>query len=159
MQRNTNLNVFVSQIGAAVIELVLSTAAFWSATGKAYRQTHPRLREANTSIVKEVLFKSPAARVTWLCALYLFCYVGVEVALGGWIVTFMMRVRQSSAFPSGMTATGFWSGLTVGRFVLGFVTPRLGEKLAISVRDQPHINKTLFPKSTTNQYRYICRWP
>ena len=59
--------------------------------------------------------------------------MGIEVALGGWIVTFMIRVRQSDAFSSGMTATGFWLGITVGRVVLGFVTPRIGEKTAISV--------------------------
>lgn len=59
--------------------------------------------------------------------------MGVEVGLGGWIVTFMLRVRHGSAFASGMVATGFWLGLTVGRIVLGFVTPRIGEKLAIMI--------------------------
>jgi fucose permease len=58
----------------------------------------------------------------------------VEVALGGWIVTFMMRVRHGEPFASGMAATGFWLGITVGRVILGFVTARVGEKLAISVR-------------------------
>ncbi|KAJ6088189.1 hypothetical protein N7486_009450 [Penicillium sp. IBT 16267x] len=67
-----------------------------------------------------------------LCALFLLGYVGVEVALGGWIVTFMIRVRQGGAFASGMTATGFWLGITVGRVILGFVTPRVGENIAIS---------------------------
>lgn len=32
-----------------------------------------------------------------------------------------------------MTETGFWLGVTVGRFVLGFVSPRIGEKLSIAV--------------------------
>jgi fucose permease len=59
--------------------------------------------------------------------------VGIEVALGGWIVKFMLEVRDGEEFASGMTATGFWMGVTVGRIVLGFVTPRLGEKLAIAV--------------------------
>ena len=53
--------------------------------------------------------------------------------LGGWIVTFMTRVRHGPAFASGMTATGFWLGITVGRVALGFVTPRVGEKISISV--------------------------
>ena len=83
--------------------------------------------------MKEAMFRLPSARVTWLCAFFLLGYVGIEVALGGWIVTFMMRVRHGEAFASGMTATGFWMGITVGRLVLGFVTPRLGEKLAIAV--------------------------
>jgi fucose permease len=69
-----------------------------------------------------------------LRCIFLLGYVGAEVALGGWIVTFMMRVRHGGAFASGMTATGFWIGITVGRVVLGFVTARIGEKFAISVR-------------------------
>jgi hypothetical protein len=81
----------------------------------------------------EALLRAPNARVTWLCALFLLGYVGVEVALGGWIVKFMLEVRKGGDFASGMTATGFWMGITVGRIVLGFITPKLGEKLAIAV--------------------------
>lgn len=84
--------------------------------------------------MKEALVRLPHARVTWLCAGFLLGYVGIEVALGGWIVKFMLEVRHGGDFASGMTATGFWMGITVGRLVLGFVTPRLGEKLAIAVR-------------------------
>lgn len=83
--------------------------------------------------LKDAIMKLPSARVTWLCSLFLLGYVGVEVALGGWIVTFMMRIRHGAAFSSGMVATGFWLGITMGRFILGFVTPRIGEKVAISV--------------------------
>jgi len=83
--------------------------------------------------MKEALFTMPSARVTWLCALFLLGYVGIEVALGGWITTFMLRERDGGAFASGMTATGFWLGITVGRLILGFVTPRIGEKLSISI--------------------------
>lgn len=59
------------------------------------------------------------------------------MAVGGWVVTFMLRVRGGAPFPSGITATGFWLGITVGRVVLGFVTGRIGEKLAISVMASP----------------------
>jgi fucose permease len=72
-------------------------------------------------------------KVTWLVAIFLLTYVGVEVALGGWLVTFMLKVRGGEAFASGMVATGFWLGLTIGRVVLGFVTGRIGEKLAILI--------------------------
>lgn len=75
-------------------------------------------------------------RVAWLVSFFLFLYVGIEVALGGWIVVFMINVRSGEEFGSGMVATGFWMGLTIGRVVLGFITPRIGEKLAISVRRQ-----------------------
>ena len=55
------------------------------------------------------------------------------VALGGWLVIFMMRVRGGDPFSSGMTAVGFWLGLTMGRVVLGFVTGKVGEKRAVVV--------------------------
>jgi hypothetical protein len=101
-----------------------------------------------------------------LCAFFLLGYVGVEVALGGWIVTFMIRVRNGGAFASGMTATGFWLGITVGRILLGFVTPRVGEKLAIAVRFPipflfPSIIETNMeqPKLTICDPRHISCYP
>jgi fucose permease len=63
----------------------------------------------------------------------LLIYVGIEVALGGWIVEFMIQVRNGKPFDSGMVATGFWLGITVGRVILGFVTPRVGENVAIFI--------------------------
>lgn len=45
----------------------------------------------------------------------------------------MLRVRNAEPFFSGLAVTFFWLGLTVGRVTLGFVTGRIGEKLAIVV--------------------------
>ncbi|KAF2018727.1 MFS general substrate transporter [Aaosphaeria arxii CBS 175.79] len=120
-------------IAMAVIECVTSTTAFWKATGAVFRAQNPRTTNTKDNRMKEALIRLPNARVTWLCALFLLGYVGIEVALGGWIVKFMLEVRKGGDFASGMTATGFWMGITVGRIVLGFVTPRLGEKLAIAI--------------------------
>lgn len=120
-------------IGFAVLELATSLHAFWSATGAAFRDAHPRTTDEGGSRLREATLRAPAARITWLGALFLLGYVGVEVALGGWIVTFMIQVRHGAAFASGMTATGFWLGITIGRLILGFVTPRIGEKLAIAI--------------------------
>ena len=117
----------------AVLELVTSSAAFWSATAAVFRANNPRTTDTQDSRLKEALIRLPYSRVTWICALFLLGYVGAEVALGGWIVKFMLEVRDGGDFASGMTATGFWLGITVGRLVLGFVTPKLGEKLAIAV--------------------------
>lgn len=48
-------------------------------------------------------------------------------------MTFMLRVRNGTAYASGIVETGFWLGVTMGRLVLGFVTGRIGEKLAIVI--------------------------
>ncbi|KAH4177683.1 hypothetical protein HBI04_033720 [Parastagonospora nodorum] len=113
--------------GGAVIELATSFAAFFPMTGQKYRESKPRTKAGSDSRLKEAL----RSRATWVASVFFFLYIGVEVALGGWVVTFMRRERAGGDFASGMVATGFWTGITLGRVVLGFVTPRLGEKLAV----------------------------
>ncbi|KAI1503502.1 MFS general substrate transporter [Biscogniauxia marginata] len=120
-------------IGMAVLEIATSVCGFWKATAHVYRESLEKHSDSINSSLKEALLKKPSARVVWLCALFLLGYVGIEVALGGWIVEFMLQARHGEQFASGMTATGFWLGLTIGRVVLGFVTPRIGEKFAIMI--------------------------
>lgn len=125
----------MSQVACAAVELGVCLACFWGSTGAVFRKATVRsVEDGRKGGLRQALFRRPSARITWICAIFLLGYVGIEVALGGWIVTFMMRVRNGGRFASGMTATGFWLGITVGRVILGFVTPRIGEKLSITVR-------------------------
>lgn len=134
-------------IGGAAIELVASLSAFWPETGAKFRAANPRTTDSKGGRTREALTN----RVTWICSLFLLAYVGVEVALGGWIVTFMIQVRRGTPFASGISATGFWLGITAGRVILGFVTPRLGEKLAITVSRQPFHTYRYLTFSPSNQ--------
>jgi fucose permease len=124
---------YYMMVGFAALELVAGAWAFWDETGEEFRRKHPRTTEHGGARMKEAIWTMPAARTTWTVTAFLFIYMGVEVGIGGWIVTFMIKVRNGSPFAGGMTATGFWLGLTVGRVVLGFVTPKIGEKLAVLV--------------------------
>ncbi|TFY79852.1 hypothetical protein EWM64_g4162 [Hericium alpestre] len=49
-----------------------------------------------------------------LLALFILIYVGTEVTIGGWIVTFIIQVRGGGA-SSGYISTGFFAGMTLGR--------------------------------------------
>lgn len=129
---DTLANTTVTQIGCAAIELAFCLIVFWDSTAAALQDATSNGDEP-TGGLRQALFTKRSARVTWICAFFLLGYVGIEVALGGWIVTFMMRVRHGEDFASGMVATGFWLGIACGRVVLGFITPRIGEKLAIIV--------------------------
>lgn len=115
-------------IGMTGLELLLTTTSFWGATAAVYRAAHAENTGGVRTTTRTVL-KSP---IVWLVAVFLLGYVGAEVSLGGWIVTFMLVVRKAEAFKAGLTVTFFWLGLTVGRIILGFVTGRIGEKLAIT---------------------------
>jgi fucose permease len=116
-------------IGLDGLALLLLTTAFWRATASVHRAQHRAANGGKRTTTRTVL-RSP---IVWLVALFLLGYVGAEVSLGGWIVTFMLRVRGAEPFIAGLTVTFFWLGLTVGRVALGFVTGRIGEKLAITV--------------------------
>jgi fucose permease len=67
---------------------------------------------------------------TWLCAAYFLTYVGTETAISGWVVSFMLRQRHSTAYESGLAASGYWVGMAIGRLSLGFLTDRLGVRRA-----------------------------
>ncbi|KAI4207142.1 MAG: hypothetical protein LQ346_000720 [Caloplaca aetnensis] len=119
---------FYMMSALAAVEILTGAAAFWSETGSKYTRVN-RADGEGKGMTRQALRQ----KVTWICAAFLLCYVGLEVSLGGWVVNFMIRVRHGEPFSSGMTATGFWLGITVGRVVLGFITPRIGERVAVSV--------------------------
>ena len=116
-------------IGITVVEGIFTMSAFWTATGEEYRKRISSSEESGKKrVTTRQILKQPIA---WLVALFLLGYVGAEVSLGGWIVTFMLDVRHAQPFLAGLTVTFFWLGLTIGRVLLGFITGRIGEKLAI----------------------------
>lgn len=55
-------------------------------------------------------------RITWLISLFVLCYQGSEVSLGGWIVSYLVDYRHTST-SYGYVLSGFWGGLTVGRLM------------------------------------------
>ncbi|KAI0016276.1 tRNA wybutosine-synthesizing protein [Xylariomycetidae sp. FL0641] len=116
-------------LGLSVAELCLTTTTFWEATGARYRAAHLSQNEGERTTTRKVMTKP----VPWFVACFLLGYVGAEVSLGGWIVSFMLDVRAAEPFDAGLTVVFFWLGLTIGRVTLGFVTGRIGEKLAITV--------------------------
>jgi fucose permease len=45
----------------------------------------------------------------------------------------MLRVRSATPYAAGISATGFWAGMTAGRALLGFITDRFGERICVMV--------------------------
>lgn len=115
-------------LGGAVVELILCPWTFRAATGANFRLNHSHESKDGSPTVDALKQK-----VTWIVGVFLLCYVGAEVSVGGWIVVFMQDIRHGEPFANGLVATGFWLGLTVGRVILGFITGRIGEKLAITI--------------------------
>ena len=140
-------------ISLLALEMITSVWAFWSETAVEYRRKNTQ--SAAGSQTRAALRK----RATLITAAFLLVYVGTEgkhvmvilspniepfqllliygffflVTIGGWVITFMQRIRHGKPFQSGLTATGFWLGVTFGRVLLGFVTPIFGELISVSI--------------------------
>ncbi|KAG8809398.1 hypothetical protein FRC17_003459 [Serendipita sp. 399] len=67
-----------------------------------------------------------------LMAIFILVYVGVEVTIGGWIVTFIIEVRGGGP-SSGYVSSGFFGGLTLGRVALLWVNKKVGERRVVFI--------------------------
>jgi fucose permease len=61
-----------------------------------------------------------------LAALFLAVYVGLEVSVGNWGFTFLTDEHRQPVVPAGYAVSGYWFGLTAGRFLISPVATRIG---------------------------------
>ncbi|KAI1169679.1 MFS general substrate transporter [Nemania sp. FL0916] len=68
------------------------------------------------------------SRVVLLGATFIFAYQGAEVSISGWVISFLIAARGGNPKAVGNVTSGFWGGITLGRFLLSPVGARWGEK-------------------------------
>lgn len=66
------------------------------------------------------------------CSLFLLLYVGTEVSLGVWSYSLLLGRNLASALVVSWMISGYWLGLTFGRFVIGRLAARLDAKRMLS---------------------------
>ncbi|KAI0631012.1 MFS general substrate transporter [Trametes polyzona] len=63
-------------------------------------------------------------------SMFSLIYVGLEVTMGGWSVTYILERRNGDS-NSGYIASGFFGGLMLGRILLMWLNKKIGERLAL----------------------------
>ena len=117
--------------------------AFWTSRGyekelstsTQLQSTASRQQDADQPSYQRALLQTLRNRTTLLGAAFIFAYQGAEVSLSGWILSFLLTSRPHPASQSaslGYVTSGFWGGITLGRFVLSHATQRLGERTAVT---------------------------
>lgn len=61
-----------------------------------------------------------------LGALLLTVYVGLEIGMGNWAFTYLVEERGQADLLAGYTVSGYWLGLTLGRFLISPAAGRIG---------------------------------
>ncbi|RMZ75340.1 hypothetical protein DV738_g5530, partial [Chaetothyriales sp. CBS 135597] len=80
---------------------------------------------------KPLLMKSLKDKTTLLGAIFIFFYQGSEVAISGWVISYLIQHRGGAPSQVGNVTAGFWGGITLGRFVLTPLAYKLGEKRSV----------------------------
>lgn len=70
-------------------------------------------------------------RTTLLGALFIFAYQGAEVSISGWVISFLINYRNGDAAQVGYVTAGFWTGITLGRFLLVQPASKVGERVSV----------------------------
>jgi len=69
-------------------------------------------------------------RTVHALAFFLLVYVGTEVTIGGWIVTFIIRERGGGN-SAGYISSGFFGGITLGRVAFMWFNRKIGVRNVI----------------------------
>jgi fucose permease len=62
----------------------------------------------------------------WLAAAFLCLYVGIEVTVGNWSFSLLTQQKGAGELLAGYVVSGYWLGLTLGRFLLNAAATRAG---------------------------------
>jgi fucose permease len=108
--------VALGQVALAIC--FFATRAMWPRVGSDSKR--PPAPPA-TSVSTRATLAQPAS---WLGMAAFFLYVGLEQSAGAWAYSFLTEVRDMPLAAAGTWVTLYWSGLTAGRVVFGFVANR-----------------------------------
>ncbi|KAJ8589362.1 MFS general substrate transporter [Rhizopogon salebrosus TDB-379] len=118
---------YLCSLGVALINTVLLILVFGLKTqDECLLQSGQPVGEKGTSESSQFnqIFR---LKEVHLLAFFILVYVGVEVTVGGWMVTYIIDVRGGGP-SSGYISSGFFGGLMIGRVALLWVNKKVGER-------------------------------
>ncbi|KAF9448127.1 MFS general substrate transporter [Macrolepiota fuliginosa MF-IS2] len=123
---------YLTTLGVAVSNTVVLTVVFGSKGLDECLRLIGEDTEANEKDTRERSSFNQVFRIkaVHFLAFFVLFYVGIEVSVGGWIVTFMLNVRGGGP-NTGYISSGFFAGLMFGRVGFIWLNRRLGPRLAL----------------------------
>ncbi|KAI1106974.1 MFS general substrate transporter [Jackrogersella minutella] len=125
---------YLLTLSLAVFNVCFSTWSFWNyekelGGGEPNVLSETSSRGGDMSMML-IAFKS---KVVILGAIFIFAYQGAEVSISGWVISFLIAARNGDPTSVGYVTSGFWAGITLGRFALSPIGARIGEKLFVYI--------------------------
>lgn len=106
----------------------LVVAGLFIALAVGFALVYPRERPAPAAerVSRGLLGTSLRSPAVVLACTFLAVYVGLETAVGNWGFTFLVDEHAQAAEIAGPMVSGYWLGLTAGRFLISPAAERLG---------------------------------
>ncbi len=89
--------------------------------------TAAQIQENEGQSIGKMLSAAFRMRIIWMATLFLLFYVGVETNPGNWGYSFLTVWRHEGTLFAGWVISGYWLGLTLGRFT----QPRIFEHFGL----------------------------
>ncbi|TAQ89238.1 hypothetical protein B7494_g2446 [Chlorociboria aeruginascens] len=125
---------YLIPVGLAVFNLLLNGWSFWNFEKELTPEEEASMTQTRTneSASVKTRWKSFRDIITFkpvaLGAPFIFAYQGSEVAISGWVIAFLVSYRGGDPAKVGYVTSGFWAGITLGRFTLSHLGSRIGER-------------------------------
>ncbi|KAH9899244.1 MFS general substrate transporter [Cubamyces lactineus] len=123
--------VYLIHLGLLIITVIMQVLTFrfqsQEQCAREIGQPHPDNGSDSLLLRYKRVFR---LRVVHLMALFAFIYVGVEVSIGSWIVTYVIKLRNGGP-NSGYIPSGLFGGLMIGRVALLPFSKLVGERRVI----------------------------
>ncbi|KAJ0419869.1 major facilitator superfamily domain-containing protein [Aspergillus carlsbadensis] len=127
---------YAAPVGLGVLNLGLVWVAFreWATfkqvvqAGTGEQPTVSRQKDARVEMQKTL-----SSGGVWLISLFFFFFLGAVITAGGWIVEYLVDVRNGDLDKMGYVPAGFYGGGFLGRLLLAEPTHRFGERRMVSI--------------------------
>ena len=116
---------WITDIGSwPAVWLVLALVAAPITAG--FLLAYPRADTGPAKTERRVKERVLLQRGVLLGAILLAVYVGLEIGVGNWGFSYVVEARDQGDLLAGYVVSGYWLGLTAGRFLLSPLVTRLG---------------------------------
>ncbi|MDF2613308.1 MAG: transporter [Clostridia bacterium] len=115
----------ISIIQFILVILLLLTLPLWDKAAKEVNNNLDHIGEVNESLQKVHPLQIRGVK---LALVSFFFYCGTEATMGLWGSSFLVNVKELPAATAAQWVSMYYGGITIGRFITGFITMKVSNK-------------------------------
>ncbi|KAJ5852325.1 uncharacterized protein N7529_011710 [Penicillium soppii] len=124
---------YLFPLGVGVANLTLLGISFRDNMAAPAALKNSRMEQDSSKSAWKEIKDTLSTPGVWLVSLYFFFFLGATITAGGWMVEYLVNVRDGDVTEMGYVPAGFYGGGFLGRLILVEPTHRLGERRMIFV--------------------------